>query len=220
MTNATLASTLRRVVGSAALIGNPLGAARAQSTAIPADTLYIQVNGVVGRVGPLSVGNAATPNLDIRYQLVRPRGSPISYDLRPISGHSVLYVVWGETLAVTPRGSGVLNGSAVFEAAADRVIRIQNENRRLYQLHRDLLTTRDPLAVYVEMACEIRRLVHQYPDSLSERLVKEAAYLATDPVRDALALRRVDDALAGHVFSTDCEENRRALKRRPTTPFP
>ena len=72
----------------------------------------------------------------------------------------------------------------------------------------------------MELGCEISRVMDAYPDTMAHRLITEASYLAVDPERDATALMRVDKALGGHEFSASCEENRRALKRRPATPLP
>ena len=204
----------------AALAGIPIGASGAQSPTVQMDTLFVHLKGVVGVIDTLKVGPAATPDTGILLKVVRPRGTRISYALQPINGYGNLAAMWGDTLATVPRGTGVLTGTTAFEAVASRVIRVQKENRRLYRLNRDLLLAKDPLAVYVEIGCEINRLLEQYPDTFATRLVKEAGYLAQDPVRDAVAKRRVDDALAGHVFSSECEVNRRALQRRPGTPFP
>ena len=198
----------------AAMAGIPIGASDAQSPTVQMDTLRVRLQGVAGVIDTLQVGRAATPDADIFLQVVRPRGTRISYALQPIKGYEKIIAMWGNTFATVPRGSAVLVGSTSFEAEASRQIRIQKENRRLFQLNRALLATKDPLAVYVEIGCEVTRLLQQYPDTTADRLVREASYLAEDPVHDAAAMRRVDNVLAGHTFSSECDVNRRALQRR------
>lgn len=55
------------------------------------------------------------------------------------------------------------------------------------------------------VGCEIDRLYRIYGESRAHSLIQEAEFLAIDLVRDREALRRIDAALAGHVFSAGCD---------------
>ena len=215
-----LTPLVRSTVATCALLATPLATLHSQSSGVRMDTLFIQVVGIVGRVDTLKVGDKTGGNREYSYVLVHPRGTRLAYDLRTIKGFGDPLAVWGDTLVSMPRGIGTLDGNTLLRAEAERPIRIQPENRKLFQLQRELLKSKDPLAAYVELSCEIGRVMDVYPDTMANRLIKEASYLAVDPERDAAALMRVNRALGGHSFSSDCEENRQALKRRPAVPFP
>jgi hypothetical protein len=51
------------------------------------------------------------------------------------------------------------------------------------------------------------------PDS-AQRLIEDAQHLAVDPARDGKALRRVDNALGGHVFE-GCTADRATYQKNP-----
>jgi hypothetical protein len=54
------------------------------------------------------------------------------------------------------------------------------------------------------------------PDS-AQRLIEDAQHLAVDPARDGKALRRVENALGGHVFK-GCMADRATYQKNPLRP--
>jgi hypothetical protein len=63
------------------------------------------------------------------------------------------------------------------------------------------------VAVQIEIQCEKERLRKDYPERAAT-LIEQPYGLAIDPDRDRKALIRIDNALAGQVFSS-CERDRK-----------
>jgi hypothetical protein len=169
------------------------------------DTLQVAVlPGASGRVDTLRIPPAPEGSEPREFILTYARGARIEYHFTADSGYEKLMVVTGDGGA-SASGSLVLQGSTVLAAAAQPALR--PENRKLYELFRQQLSASDPVAVYVEIQCEIERLMKEYPERAST-LIEQAQGLAIDPERDRKALIRIDKALAGRVFG-GCQADRR-----------
>jgi uncharacterized protein YjdB len=75
----------------------------------------------------------------------------------------------------------------------------------LYQLARSVLSAADPVGAYqayLDVASGYVESSARGVDSAMQD-VRDVEFLAFDPIRDSAALRKVDGALAGHVFAVD-----------------
>ena len=180
----------------------------------PIDTLTVlSGNGVRGTVGTHEIQTRRLGDNDtLTFKITAPRGNKITYALTADSGFENLMVVLDED-SVGTRGNVTLEGNQTLMMAAERMIGPGSANKRLYDLFRRQLTATDPLSAYVDVECEMERLTKAFPDS-GQRLIDIAQLKAFDPVRDAKALRRIDEALAGHGYG-GCVADRRMYQKKP-----
>ena len=175
------------------------------------DTLYVAVStGVRGTVDTVRL-TGATEDEQVRLHAIpRPRGSRLTYHFTSDSGFKT-------PNNLTPVGKGapvgeiVLQGNQELAIVADPIIHLTPENRRLFDLYRAQLVSKDPVGSYIDIECEAERMMDAYPDR-ADRLIEEAHTLAIDGVRDRKALTRLDDALDGYTFK-GCAADR---AQRPT----
>jgi hypothetical protein len=144
--------------------------------------------------------------------IVAQRGKRVEYSVAADSGFDHLIVGLDDD-SIAAKGTILLEGNRTLLMGAERRIIIGKANKKLYDLLRTQLTTRDPLSVAVDIECEIERLMKAAPDS-AQRLIDDAQHLAVDPTRDGKALRRVDDALGGHMFE-GCTADRVTYQKKP-----
>jgi len=176
----------------------------------PLDSVMVGAGpGVTLRVDTLVVRGADNESDGVVKILRRPLGSTVRYEARLEAGYDGLKVLVEDTLAAAT-GNIVLNGTSVIIAVAQPKAR--PETRRLYELMRAELTSKNPLAAFVAVECEMDRLQKVYP-ATAERWIAEVEARAHDPEKDGRAMRRFDEAMSGHEFG-GCEDDRR---RYPAT---
>lgn len=186
----------------------------APGEAVVLDTLTIVAGqGVRGHVGTQVIDTRDVGEDDMRTStIVAQRGKRVEYSVAADSGFDHL-IVGVDDDSIAPKGTILLEGNRTMLMAAERRVTIGKANKKLFDLLQTQLTTRDPLWVAVDIECEIERLMKAAPDS-AERLIGEAQHLAVDPARDGKALRRVDDALGGHMFE-GCTADRATYQKKP-----
>lgn len=188
----------------------------AQASAGQVDTLYIMLGGgVVGRVDTMSVHGEGGPADMHLLAVARSRGTPIEYAFRADSGFENVQVRLVDR-AAPPSGSTALNGSQVLTVTADRIVRLDGRNKRLYDLLRSELTASDVVMAAKRITCEESHLFAIYPESVATRLIDDADDLAVNPIQDAKALERVGRALDGRSLSVGCD----TLPARPAVRKP
>lgn len=175
--------------------------ARRTRTAVSAkvlDSVLVVVGpGVTLRVGTLVVrGTEHEPAGTARIVRV-PLGSTVQYQAHVGKGYEGLTVVAADTTAAA-EGSIVLDETSSIVAVARPSPRV--ETRRLYELMRRELTSKDAHVAYVAVECEVERLLARYP-ATAEDWIHEARVRAHDSETDGKAMRRFDDAMAGNFFS-------------------
>jgi hypothetical protein len=210
----TMCADSRATVDSAMRADRDQRAASSRSkgaTNAPLDSVMIGAGpGVTLRVDTLVVrGTENEPEGVVRI-LRRPLGSTLRYEARLAAGYDGLKVLVGDTVAAAT-GSIVLDETSVIVAVAQPKPR--PETKRLYELMRAELTSKNPLAAFVAVECEMDRLQKAYP-ATAERWIGEVQARAHDPEKDGRAMRRFDEAMGGHEFG-GCEDDRR---RYPATP--
>jgi hypothetical protein len=147
------------------------------------------------------------------FTIVAQRKKKLEYSVAADSGFDHLIVGLDDD-SIAAKGTILLEGNRTLLMGAERQIIIGTANKKLYDLLRtQLTTTRDPLWVAVDIECEIERLMKEVPDS-AQRLIDDAQHLAVDPTRDGKALRRVDNALGGHMFE-GCTADRATYQKKP-----
>src|SRR6185437_8584344 len=113
--------------------------------------------------------------------------------------------LWTDGTPATQTGVVVTDTEHVLTVTADRHVVLGSAALPLYALARAVLTSADPIGAYqayLDMASAyVGSSVRGAEESLRD--VRDVEFLAFDPIRDSAALRRVDGALAGHVFTTD-----------------
>ncbi len=139
-----------------------------------------------------------------------PLGSSIRYVARVAPGYEELQVSVSDTLAAE-KGTMVLDTTSVIMAVARPRLRV--ETKRLYELLRAELTSKNPHLAFVDVECEIERLNTAYPGT-AERWIDEVQARAHDPQKDGKAMRRLDAALGGHMFG-GCAEDRKQSPKAP-----
>jgi hypothetical protein len=160
--------------------------------------------GVRGRIDTLKIRVRGGPSDQEFFRIVRAKGYRASYTFTADSGFQNLSVMVGYGL-VRSHGEVVVGDAQLMIVSADRVVELRPENRKLFQLLRAQLTAKDHVLAHKRVGCELDRLIQLYGPRRADSLIREAEFLAIDPIRDEAALRRVDNALAGHVFSAGCD---------------
>jgi hypothetical protein len=183
----------------------------------PLDTLAVIAGpGVRGTVGTQNIRTGDLANDDIRtLTIVAARGSKVAYTLAADSGYERPVIMLDDD-SVAMNGTITLSGDHELIVAAERAIAVGSANRKMYELLRQQLTARDPLAAFIAIECETERLLRVFPDS-GEKLIDAAEQKAVDPARDAKALRRIDAAMGGHMFSGCTEDRKTYLKASQKT---
>jgi len=177
------------------------------------DTLTIVAGpGIRGKVGTESIRARGAGSDDIRtLAIVSTRGRRLAYSIAPDIGYENPVVLLDDA-SVGVKGTITVAGNQLLAIAADRAIRVGSPGWQLYGLLRRQLTATDPVSAHVDVECETERLLKSFPDS-GKTLIDAAEQRAIDPARDARALRRIDDALSGHVFG-GCAADRKAYRRK------
>jgi hypothetical protein len=142
--------------------------------------------------------------------LMRPRGSRLSYEVSYSAEYDSVTVAVGDSIAPA-RGTMIVNGATSIGALAHAKLR--PETKRLYELMRAELVSKQPLAAFVAVECEMERLRKAYPES-ADPWIAQTAERAHDRERDGKAIRRMEDALDGHEFG-GCERDRVAYGSVP-----
>jgi hypothetical protein len=178
------------------------------------DTLTIVAGpGIRGRIGSQTIRARGAGSGDIRtLAIVSPRGKKLAYSIAADVGFENPVVLLDDA-SIGVKGTITVAGNQSLAIGADRAIRAGSPGWKLFDLLRRQLTATDPLSAHVDVECETQRLLKAFPDS-GKTLIDAAEQRAIDPARDAKALRRVDDALSGHVFG-GCAEDRKSYQKKP-----
>jgi hypothetical protein len=178
------------------------------------DTLTVVAGpGIRGRVGLQAIRARGAGSGDIRtLAIVSPRGKKLTYSIAADAGYeNPVVLLDDESLGV--KGTITVAGNHSLAIAADRAIRAGSPGWKLYDLLRRQLIAKDPLSAHIAVECETERLLKSFPDS-GKTLIDAAEQRAIDPARDATGLRRIDDALSGHVFE-GCAADRKTYQKKP-----
>ena len=165
--------------------------------------------GVTLRVGTLVVRVTEKEPEGVAESLRAPLGTTLHYSAQVHPEYESLKVFVADTVAAV-KGTIVLDETIMIVAAAQ--LRPRAETNRLYELLRAELTSKTPLLAFVAVECEMERLRVQYPEK-AERWIHDVGARAHDPEKDGKGMRRLDDAMGGHVFG-GCADD---LKRYPAT---
>jgi hypothetical protein len=178
------------------------------------DTLTVVAGpGIRGQVGAQAIRPRGAAADDIRtLTVVWPRGKRLAYAIVAGAGYQHPIVLLDDD-SIGMKGAITLTRSRSLAIAADRAIVVGSANRKLYDLLRRQLTAPDPASAHVDVECETERLRKAFPDS-GETLIDAAEQRAIDPIRDAKALHRLDEALSGQVFE-GCRIDRKSYPRKP-----
>jgi hypothetical protein len=178
------------------------------------DTLTIAAGqGVRGQVATQAIRTRDVGDDDMKaFTVVAHRGTKVAYALAADSGFEHLLVGLDED-SIAAKGTILLEGNRTLLVGAERRIVVGTTNKKLRDLISAQLTASDPLSAFVDIECEIERLTQAFPDS-AERLIDQAQRLAVDPARDGKALRRVENALGGHMFA-GCVGDRAQYQKKP-----
>lgn len=142
-------------------------------------------------------------------------GSRVPYTFVPATGYENV-MVRVDGMAASPAGIVVMDTEHVLTVTADRRVVLNSSVLPLYHRARALLSSADPVGAYqayLDMASEYVESSVRGVDSAVQD-VRDAEFLAFDPIRDSVALRMLDGALAGHVFTVDSTSGSRVAAAR------
>ena len=131
-------------------------------------------------------------------------GTRVPYAFAAAAGYENVLVRL-DGMPATQTGVVVTDTEHVLTVTADRHVVLGSAALPLYALARAVLTSADPVGAYQAYLDMASAYVGSSGRGAEESLrdVRDVEFLAFDPIRDSAALRRVDGALAGHVFTTD-----------------
>ena len=131
-------------------------------------------------------------------------GTQVPYAFAPAPGYENV-MVRVDGMPASPAGLVVTDTEHVLTVTADRRVVLNKDALPLYQRARAVLSAADPVAAYQAYL----NLASAYVESSARGVdsamqdVRDVEFLAFDPIRDSVALRKLDGALAGHVFTVD-----------------
>ncbi|HKT10089.1 MAG TPA: hypothetical protein VJR24_19460, partial [Gemmatimonadaceae bacterium] len=128
-------------------------------------------------------------------------GSRVPYAFAPVPGYeNVLVRVDG--MPAPAAGLVVTDTEHVLTVTADRHVVLNISAQPLYDRARAVLSAADPVGAYQAYLDLASGYVESSARGTEAAIqdVRDVEFLAFDPIRDSVALRKVDGALAGHVF--------------------
>src|SRR5690348_15587682 len=131
-------------------------------------------------------------------------GSRVPYAFAPAPGYENV-MVRVDGMPAPPAGLVITDTDHVLTVTADRRVVLNKGALPLYQQARALLSALDPVAAYqayLDLASAYVESSARGVDSAMQD-VRDVEFVAFDPIRDSAALRKLDGALAGHVFTVD-----------------
>ena len=175
------------------------------------DSVVVEAGpGAIIRVDTLVVRGTEREPHGVDRVLVRRRGTSVRYEVRADAGYDSVAVAVGDTIAPAT-GTIVVNDGILLAAIGHAKPR--SETKHLYDLMRAELVSKQPIAAFVAVECEMERLKSEYP-ATADRWIAEVSERAHDPESDAKAMRRLDDALNGHEFG-GCTWDRSRYRAAP-----
>jgi len=169
----------------------------------PIKLVVILEPGVEARIDTLRLPAEPKGGRTRHLMLDRRSGDTLRFEVKAGAEYKNALATVADTVTAA-KGAVLLRGSTTIIASADRDVRLRAANRAIYDLYRESLTTADPGSVANRMMCETQRMIRVHGDS-AEELIAEAEFLAVDPLRDEAAVNRFERALAGRMFSPDCD---------------
>lgn len=142
-------------------------------------------------------------------------GSRVAYTFVPAPGYENV-MVRVDGMAAPPAGLVVMDTEHVLTVTTDRRVVLSSGALPLYHRARALLSSADPVEAYqayLDMASKYVESSARGVDSAVQD-VRDVEFLAFDPIRDSVALRKLDGALAGHVFTVDSTSGSSAAAAR------
>ncbi|MEO5816384.1 MAG: hypothetical protein ABIT20_14010 [Gemmatimonadaceae bacterium] len=195
---------------SRAALAERLAKRRAEGDAPAIDSVIVVASaGVTLRVDTVVVRGSSEDPLIGTEILLRARRSTVRYEAQLEEGYDSLTVMTGDTAAAA-KGSIVVDGLSGILAKAQLMPRA--ETKRLYDILREGLVAKDAHKSFVDLECEIERLNMVYPKT-AHKWISEASARAHNPEKDQKAMRRLDNALGGHMFS-GCAEDSKLYRKR------
>jgi len=131
-------------------------------------------------------------------------GSRVPYAFAPAPGYENV-MVRVDGMAARPVGLVVTDTEHILTVTADRRVVLNSSVLPLYQRARAVLSAAEPVGAYqayLDMASGYVESSARGVDAATQD-VRDVEFLAFDPIRDSAALRKVDAALGGHVFTVD-----------------
>jgi len=127
-------------------------------------------------------------------------GSAVAYTVTPLPGYGTPDVVL-DSVVVAASGTVTMNADHVLLASAPLAATAVPQGDPVLTAARTVLTAADPVAAYGAYLAAVADLGSRVSADSARKHVAAAERLAYDWVADSAALRRVDQALAGHVFA-------------------
>lgn len=174
------------------------------------DTVILLVGrGVTARVGSLTVSVPPKARDSVIF-LTPGRNGSVRYSFAASPGFRNIQVRGGSAdghdAALPPTGVLGGSGSRVLSATSDRIVHLNKENRRLYELTKAMYAAKDPIPGYRKVFCEEMRLLLTLGDTLSRRLITEVDYVLSEEWPSYWDnYRRVQPVLLGVEVAPHCK---------------
>lgn len=134
-------------------------------------------------------------------------GTRLRYALAAAPGYRNLMVQL-DGRPVRDSGTITMLDSRLLMASAERVVTLGVNDSLMFASARAVLTSADPVAAYQRHLDDVVAFMDAVGEAEATRRLNDIYYLTYDPIADAAALRRVDDALGGRVFTTPMSRDR------------
>lgn len=127
-------------------------------------------------------------------------GTVVSYSFGAAAGHQNVQVTL-DGQVIPANGTITMSQAHTLVASADRIVTVSAGDQALVQSARAVLLSSDPVTAFQDYLDEVETLVAgTSPQDAAARL-DAIHFLAYDPILDSAALRLVDGALGGRMFT-------------------
>lgn len=127
-------------------------------------------------------------------------GTVVSYNISVAAGHqNVQVTVDGQVVPAS--GTITMAQAHTLVASADRIVTVSGADQALVQSARSVLLSSNPVTAFQAYLDDVATLVASTSPRDAAARLDAIHFLAYDPILDSAALRLVDGALGGHMFT-------------------
>jgi hypothetical protein len=129
-------------------------------------------------------------------------GAIVNYNFTAAAGYNNVGVLI-DGIVAPASGSITMSTSHILIASADSVVTVSSGDQALVQSARAVLTSSNPVNAYQSYLEDLRDAFESVDASATAERLSAIEFLAENPLADTADMRRVDQALAGRIFTVD-----------------
>ena len=138
----------------------------------------------------------------------------VTYTVTAASGHQNVQVTIDGQIS-SASGTIVMSEAHTIVASADRIVTVSSVDQALVTSARAVILSSDPVSAFQAYLDDVKDLVDNPTPADAGARLDAIHFLAFDPIEDSAALRAVDEALAGKMFTIgDTAETTASSKAR------